>query len=82
MLASPHDTRRELENIVDDHAKEVWMNDHNDRIRFGVEFTKDTTVCYNQLLEELRDAGFSVYAFGTNLEGSDNITATFHHSAF
>lgn len=69
----------ECDCVLSQHekVKECYLNDLNGEVRHQLTFVEDLTVVHNRLLEEWREAGFELYAFGQNLEDSDNCTATF-----
>jgi len=47
------------------------------RVTHPVTFNDDVTVFPHQRIEDLRDRGYEVYAFGNNHSENDNLTAVF-----
>lgn len=69
----------EIQEIIDsEDVEEYWENPWNEKTQHCFIFKSEIEVIHNQLLREIRNAGYEVYAFGTNLEDHpDKITATF-----
>lgn len=59
-----------------DYVKECYRNEYNDEIEHNLTLGGGVSVIHNELLQEWREAGFEVYAFGRNRTDIDNLTAT------